>query len=82
MFERATSSIFLSVPLADTTLVTLSIPKLNPDPSLARAKPTGMPWAQILDHPKVLPAGRAEGAGEGSEAVGAGALMPSTKWMS
>jgi len=70
------------VPLADTTLVTLVIPKLDPDPSLARAKPTGMPWEGTLDHLKVLPAGGAEGAGAGSEAVGASALIPSTNWMS
>eukprot|EP00957_Ditylum_brightwellii_P082965 6307680-Ditylum_brightwellii.AAC.1 len=57
-------------------------PKLKPDPSLARAKPMGMPWARILDHPKALLAGRAEGAGAGSKAVGAGALMPLTNWMS
>lgn len=59
------------MPLADTTLVTLVIPRLEPDPNLARAKPTGMPWARSLDHPEVLPAGWAEGAGAGTEAAGA-----------
>eukprot|EP00957_Ditylum_brightwellii_P199628 15218461-Ditylum_brightwellii.AAC.1 len=68
--------------LADTTLVTLVTPKLNPDPSLARVKPIGMPWAHILDHPKVLPAGRAGGAGAGTEAGGAGTMMPLTNWTS
>eukprot|EP00957_Ditylum_brightwellii_P060735 4611390-Ditylum_brightwellii.AAC.1 len=58
------------------------IPKLDPDPSLARVKPTGMSWEQNMDHPKVLPASGAEGAGAGSDAVGAGALMPLTNWMS
>ena len=64
------------MPLADTTLVTLVVPKLDPDPSLARAKPTGMPWARILDHPEVLPSGWAKGAGAGTEGVGAWALIP------
>eukprot|EP00957_Ditylum_brightwellii_P032742 2481762-Ditylum_brightwellii.AAC.1 len=67
---------FLPVPLVDTTIVTLVTLKLNPNPSLARAKPTGMLWACILGHPEVLPAGGEEGAGADSEAVGAGALIP------
>eukprot|EP00957_Ditylum_brightwellii_P102941 7845598-Ditylum_brightwellii.AAC.1 len=39
-----------------------------------------MPWARILDHPKVLPLAWAEGAGAGTEGVGAWALIPSTNF--